>query len=164
MSASTPRSYDLAVAHDRTFTFAVVGRNEAQTLGGVIQAARQAACAGDSVWFVNSGSSDGSAAIARRLGVEVIEAPAGKGRAIASALGRCETRYLCLLDADWVEWEINIPLELRAATLQGGAEMVVGSCTDGRRRVTAPMLYWPLVDALFPDLARDFPDVGCDVL
>jgi hypothetical protein len=139
---------------DQTFTFAAVGRNESRTIAGVIDQASHAARAGDRVWFVDSASSDNSAAIARGRGALVIEAPAGKGRAIAAALARCETRYLVLLDGDLVEWTTNIPATLREAAVRTGAQMVLGSWTDRRQRVTAPALYWPLVNALFPDFGR----------
>jgi glucosyl-3-phosphoglycerate synthase len=148
------RSYYPAVRPDQTFTFAAVGRNESATVADVIDQASRAARAGDRVWFVDSASSDESAAIARGCGAEVIAAPAGKGRAIATALARCQTRYLVLLDADLVEWATNIPAALRKATVRTGAQLVIGSWTDRRQRVTAPALYWPLVNALFPDFGE----------
>jgi glucosyl-3-phosphoglycerate synthase len=133
------------------FTFAVVGRDEAKTLAGVLEQAQHAALPGDRVWFVDSASRDDSATIARRLGVEVVGAPAGKGRAIAAALDRCEQGYICFIDADLFGWTTNIPATLRAAVLASGAEMVVGGYESDRRRSITPAIYWPLVDALFPD-------------
>jgi hypothetical protein len=142
---------------DRTggaFTFAVIGRDEAQTLAGVVEQALQAAEPGDRVWFVDSASQDESASIAARLGVERIDAPAGKGRAMAVALERCETRYICFVDADLFEWSRNIPATLRATLVETGAEIVIGTFNSDRRRVVTPALYWPLADALFPDYGR----------
>jgi glycosyltransferase involved in cell wall biosynthesis len=133
------------------FTFAVVGRDEEKTLARVIEQAREAAIPGDRVWFVDSGSRDRSVAVARRLGVEVIHAPEGKGRAVAVAIDRCDPGYICLLDADLTEWTTNIPATLRAAAVATGADMVVGDFRNERRRMITPSIYVPLVDALFPD-------------
>jgi glucosyl-3-phosphoglycerate synthase len=132
----------------------VVGRNEARTLGAVVEQALEAARDGDRVWFVDSASEDDSVAVARRLGVEVIAGPRGKGRAMASALDRCREGYICFLDADLLEWSTNIPAALRAAAVQTGADMVIGSFVSDRRRAITPRLYWPLVDAVFPDCGR----------
>jgi hypothetical protein len=140
---------------DQHFTFAIVGRNEAERLVGMVGLAQQAAEPGDRVWFVDSDSEDDSIAAARALGVdEVIEAPRGKGRAMTAALERCESRYICFLDGDLYDWTVNIPASLRAAAVSSGADMVVGVFRDDRRRVIMPHLYWPLVDALFPDYGR----------
>jgi glucosyl-3-phosphoglycerate synthase len=142
------------MGREQDFTFAVVGRNEAERLAGMVGLALEAAQPGDRVWFVDSASEDDSIAVARGLGVEVIEAPAGKGRAMAVALDRCGSGYICFLDADWFEWTVNVPALLREEAVRTGADMVVGIYTDDRRRVIQPYLYWPLVDALFPDYGR----------
>lgn len=136
------------------FTFAVVGRNESATLAGVVAEAQAAAQPGDRVWFVDSASEDDSVELARGLGVEVIEAPRGKGRAIAAALERCDQGYICVIDADLTHWTTNIPAALRGAVVETGADMVVGTYTSDRRRMISPAVYWPLVDALYPDCGR----------
>jgi glucosyl-3-phosphoglycerate synthase len=137
------------------FTFAVVGRNEAERLAGMVELALEAAQPGDRVWFVDSASEDDSIAVARGLGVDdVIEGPEGKGRAMDAALDRCESGYICFLDADLLGWSVDIPGMLRAEAVRTGAAMVVGAFSDDRRRVIQPYLYWPLVDALFPDYGR----------
>jgi glucosyl-3-phosphoglycerate synthase len=137
------------------FTFAVVGRNEAERLAGMVGQAQQAAQPGDRVWFVDSASEDDSIAVARGLNVdEVIEGPEGKGRAMEAALDRCESGYICFLDGDLFEWTVNVPAALRAAAVRSGAAMVVGVFGSDRRRVITPYVYWPLVDALFPDYGR----------
>lgn len=137
-----------------SFTFAVIGRDEAATLAGVVSEAQSAADPGDHLCFVDSASADDSAAIARGLGIEVIPAPPGKGHAVAAALHHCQTRYLCCLDADLFRWTTNVPAALRSATVETQAEMVVAAFTDGRRRVVMPAIYWPLVDVLFSDYGR----------
>lgn len=136
------------------FTFAVVGRNESATLARVVAEAQAAAQPGDRVWFVDSASEDDSVKLARGLGVEVIEAPRGKGRAMAAALERCDRGYICFVDGDLFHWTTNIPATLRAAVIETGADMVVGSYSYERRRMLTPAVYWPLVDALYPDCGR----------
>ena len=64
-------------------TFAVIGHNEAPTVANAIGQAAEAAESGDRVWFVDSASTDDSAAIATSLGAEVIAAPLGKGQAMS---------------------------------------------------------------------------------
>ena len=128
------------------FTFAVVGRNEAATLPTALGCALAAAQPGDRVWFVDSGSTDDSAAVARSLGAEVITAPAGKGRAMQAAFDRCRH------DADYQWSERNIPAEVRAAAVRTDADMVVGTYDEaGRRRVVMPGVYHPIVGALMPE-------------
>jgi glucosyl-3-phosphoglycerate synthase len=140
---------------EHVFTFAVVGRNEAERLAGMVGLALEAAQPGDRVWFIDSASEDDSIAVARALGVdEVIEGPEGKGRAMDAALDRCRSGYICFLDGDLYEWAVNVPAALRAATVSSGAAMVVGVFDEDRRRMITPYLYWPLVDALFPDYGR----------
>jgi glucosyl-3-phosphoglycerate synthase len=137
-----------------TVTFAVIGRNEAATLRTSLEQALEAAEPGDRVLFVDGGSADDSVAIAREMGVEVVEAGAGKGRAVAAA-GRAAGDHsaVCTIDAD-IEWsERNIPAALREAHARSGADMVVGSFVQrARLRTIIPGLYQPLVSALFPEL------------
>lgn len=134
------------------FSFAVVGRNEADTVAVALGHALEAAADGDRVWFVDSASSDDSAAIAARLGAEVVRAPAGKGRAMQVAIERCTEGHLVFLDADY-EWsDQNIPALLRAAVVATDADMVVGAYSEPlRRRVVTPHVYLPLVGALAPE-------------
>jgi glucosyl-3-phosphoglycerate synthase len=140
---------------EHVFTFAVVGRNEAERLAGMVGLALEAAQPGDRVWFIDSASEDDSIAVARALGVdEVIEGPEGKGRAMDAALDRCRSGYICFLDADFFEWTVNVPAMLREAALTTGADMVVGTYSDDRRRVIQPYVYWLLADALVPDYGR----------
>jgi hypothetical protein len=132
------------------FTFAVVGHDEAATMTGVLAMAIAAARRGqDDVWFVDSGSTDGSARVAAALGVEVIQAPLGKGRAIAAALGRCRDGRIVLLDADVRDAERNLALTLRqAAEAHPDADMIVGQPTEPAARG----VYHHLSRALFPEV------------
>ncbi|MFL5782253.1 MAG: glycosyltransferase [Thermoleophilaceae bacterium] len=133
-------------------TFAVIGRNEAATLRTSLEQALAAAEPGDRVLFVDGGSSDESLSIAREMGVEGVEAGAGKGRAIAVAAEAAGPAALCTIDAD-IEWsEVNIPATLRAAYVRTRADMVVANFVQkARARTIIPGVYHPFVAALFPE-------------
>jgi glucosyl-3-phosphoglycerate synthase len=134
-------------------TFAVLGHNEAELLANAVGQAREALEPGDELWFVDGQSTDGSAELAAALGAQVVEAPLGKGRAVALAIGRCETPYICLLDGDIENSEKNIALTLARALAAEPADMLVGEYTWPGRRVFHSMrtVYGRLVEALFPD-------------
>jgi hypothetical protein len=104
------------------------------------------------VWFVDSASTDDSAAIAADAGVEVVPAPLGKGRAVATAITRHSEGWLILVDADTEESALSIPAALRDAAAGSTADMIVGQVEiPGKRRSVTPYLYEPLVRALFPE-------------
>lgn len=135
-------------------TFAVVGRDEAETLEGSLVQALEAAEPGDRVWFVDSASSDRSPEIARRLGVEVVSAPTGKGRAVAVAIERCGGGPLCLLDADIEESSRNIAATLAGAWRATQADMVIGAFEWPDRPLSITRtIHGPLTRALFPEFA-----------
>jgi glucosyl-3-phosphoglycerate synthase len=134
-------------------TFAVVGRNEAPYLPTSLGQAIEAADDGDRVVFVDSASSDDSAKVAAGMGVEVLPAPEGKGRAVATALDHCEGGGLCLLDADIEFSDTNIAAALAHRYRQGGADMVVAEFEwlGKGRLMTVDAVFLPIVRALFPD-------------
>lgn len=137
-------------------TFAVVGRNEAELLRNALGQALEAADGEDRVWFVDSGSSDGSAEVAAQMGVEVLGAPAGKGRAIAATIERCRGHgQVCFLDGDIEDSEVNIPRALADGLAATGADMVIGEFDWPEKRFWANgfAIYEPLVAALFPEAA-----------
>src|SRR5947208_2204500 len=139
-------------------TFAVVGHNEGEYLPRSIGQAAEAARDGDRLLFVDGASTDGSAELARSLGAEVVEAPLGKGRAVAAALARCETDYLCLVDGDIEHSERNIPQALRDELLDEPAHMILGDFDWRGRRMNHSIngVYRPLVGALFPEALERF--------
>jgi glycosyltransferase involved in cell wall biosynthesis len=140
------------------FTFAVVGHNEAASLRYPLEQALAAALPGEEVWFVDSGSTDDSLEVAASLPARVLEAPLGKGRAIATVLERCRSGYLCLLDADLTASEANIPVALREVTARCAIDMLVGEFDwPERRRSVVPGIYVPLVGKLFPEVLRRVP-------
>jgi glucosyl-3-phosphoglycerate synthase len=131
----------------------VIGHDEAATLAGVLEQCRAAARPGDSVWFVDSASTDDSVAIGSQAGVRVVPAPLGKGRAVAAALAEHSSGWLVLLDADIEYSAVSIPGALRQAAEHSTADMVVGQpVSPGKRRSVTPYLYGPLVRALFPEV------------
>jgi hypothetical protein len=139
------------------FTIAVVGHNEAPTVDIALSFAFAAAKPGDSVWFVDSASTDGSPEIAESLGAHVVSAPLGKGHAVASALAQCQDAYFCFFDADLKEAESDFTTRLRDTAVTNELDMVVGSYREPNRRLSVtPAVYVPLVGALFPEaLAQD---------
>jgi hypothetical protein len=135
-----------------------VGHDEAASLRYSLEQALEAALPGEDVWFVDSGSTDDSLELAASLTPRVLEAPLGKGRAIAAVLERCRRGYLCLLDADLTESETNIPIALRGATAGGAVDMLVGEFHwPQRRRSVVPGIYVPIVGGLFPEVLRAVP-------
>jgi glycosyltransferase involved in cell wall biosynthesis len=118
----------------------------------VLEQCQAAALPGDSVWFVDSASTDDSAAIAAEAGAHVLPAPLGKGRAVAAAIARHRDGWLILVDADVQESAVSIPGTLREAARRSTADMIVGQVdSPGKRRSVTPHLYEPLVRALFPE-------------
>ena len=153
------------------FTFAVVGHNEAERLSFALGQAFEAARGGDRVWFVDSGSTDGSAQRAARLGAEVLHGPLGKGRAMAQALDGCREGYICFLDADITWAENNLALALREAVERHRPQMLVGSIRQrARTRLSiTPAIHNRLIGELFPTVLEQFPPgifalTGCRAL
>jgi glucosyl-3-phosphoglycerate synthase len=118
----------------------------------------EAAAPGDRVWLVDGASTDGSPQIAASLGAEVIPAPLGKGRAMATAIARCESRHICFMDADLEYSSSNIPLRLREAHAEEPADMIVAEFEWPAKRFlnALPGVYRPLVGSLFPEALERF--------
>jgi len=140
-------------------TYAVVGHNEAALLANALEQALVARRAGEPVWFVDSASTDDSVELARGLGADVVRAPLGKGSAVAAAVDRCETQYICTIDAD-LEWTTrNVPATLREALERTGADMVVGEF-DWLEKPFRPVtgtIWAPLAGSLFPEAIGTVP-------
>ena len=107
--------------------------NEAQALPGVLAVVP----AGWEPIVVDNGSTDGSAALARRLGAKVVEEPRrGFGAACAAGLGAATAEVVCFMDCDG---SLD-PRELPAVTgpvSSGDADLVLGRRLADRRA-------WPL--------------------
>lgn len=136
-------------------TFAIVGHNEAAWLSNPLKQAQAASRPGEPVWFVDSASSDGSGDLARSLGARVVNAPLGKGRAVTKAVELCETRHICLLDADLDNTSRNTPETLRRKLERSGADMVVGEFAWPEKpfRPVTTAIWTPLARELFPEAA-----------
>jgi hypothetical protein len=139
-------------------TFAVVGSNEAAWLRNSLGQALNAARPEDRVWFVDSASTDGSAELAASLGVEVLPAPAGKGRAMAAALDHCPQAHVCFVDADIEASEVNIPRALTETLAETGADMVVAQFEWREWGFLAHThgIFKPIVGRLFPEAVGVF--------
>jgi glucosyl-3-phosphoglycerate synthase len=142
-------------------TYAVVGHNEAALLANALEQALVARRPGEPVWFVDSASTDGSGELARSLGAELVGAPLGKGSAVATAVERCETRYMCVIDADLERTTHNVPATLREALERTGADMVVGEFEWYEKpfRPTTTTIWDPLTGSLFPEAVASVPRV-----
>lgn len=137
-------------------TFAVVGHNEAGTIADAARQVRAAAAVGDATVFVDSASTDDSAARAEAAGLTVWAAPIGKGAAMKHALGRARGEWLIFLDADIFGSERNLASAL-ADGVRGhpDAGMVIGDFSDkdpGGVLSNTIGVYEPLIAALFPEV------------
>jgi glucosyl-3-phosphoglycerate synthase len=137
-----------------SFTFAVIGRDEAPYLPAALRAVREAAGPGDGVIYVDGSSTDGSPEIAHAHGVEVLRAPPGKGRAVDLALRSADGDYVCFFDADLHSSERNIARLLRDTVEAERPAMLIAETHEPARKLrVARTIYPTLVGALFPEVA-----------
>lgn len=102
--------------------------NEAETIQSVIENVRPF-CA--QILVVDSNSQDGTAALARQAGAQVLEVSfQGKGRAMMAALRRVELPITVFIDADGSHDGRDIPA-LVLPIQEGRADMVVASRWEG---------------------------------
>lgn len=139
-------------------TFAIVAHNEAATIATAISQAIAAAGPGDRVLTVDSGSTDDTAARARRAGVEVLTTPEGKGLAMAAAAEAARSPWVCYLDADVPAGSPNYAARLRDIAAETPADHVLGEYRDVQESVMSNTfaVYGPLVASLFPEASDRF--------
>lgn len=142
-------------------TFLIVAHNEAEYVENVIKQALDAAARADRVLLVDSASTDDTAALARGLDVEVVNAPLGKGAAMVVGARQVSTRWLCFLDGDLMDPVPNVPLAMRRAVERADDDtiMVVGDFDEpppGAVLSNTLAVYGPLVRALVPEAADRF--------
>lgn len=142
-------------------TFTIVAHNEAEYVENVIKQVYDAAEPGDRVLLVDSASTDGTASVARELGVEVLAGPLGKGAAMAAGARHVTTPWVCFLDGDLMAHEPNVAAALRQATARAGEDtvMVVGDFNEPPPPAILSntlTVYTPLVRALVPEAADRF--------
>ncbi len=86
----------------------VPARNESETIGAVVDAASATVDVGltDQLLVVDDGSSDGTTAVARAAGAQVIRTPPrGKGQALRTAIAAADADVLVFVDADLTSFE-----------------------------------------------------------
>ena len=162
----------LARKGDRRISVCVPARNEADTITGVLEAVRRSLMDRtplvDELVVVDDGSADQTALRARAAGARVVDAadgPAGdlgpgKGHAMWVGLAATSGDLVVFCDADVVDFGPHFvtgilePLLLDdAVALVKGTYRRPGPNGDTGGRVTE-LLARPLLDLLFPDLAR----------
>jgi glycosyltransferase involved in cell wall biosynthesis len=128
--AVTQSRLDRAATHHvaADVTVIIPAKQEAQSLGGVIDRTRRYA---SDVLVIAGESTDGTAEVASRSGASVMaDAGRGKGRAIRQAIPHIRTPVAVFLDADGSHDPEDIPL-LVEPILAGEADHVVGSRLRG---------------------------------
>lgn len=111
--------------------------NEAERLPAVLKALMTARDLWDELVVVDDGSSDGTAAAARRFaGVRVVSLPEnrGKGAAMWAGIRSTDGEVICFLDADLIGLTREHVRSLLAPVRSGAAEMSIGLFHGGRRR------------------------------
>jgi glucosyl-3-phosphoglycerate synthase len=164
----------LAAQHDRTVSVCLPARNEARTIGPILETLGQLRAQGivDQVVVVDD-STDGTAQIARDLGAEVHDQEAlwpehgpvlGKGDAMWRSLRVLRGEIVCFLDADSEQFGAHFvrglvgPLlcEPRISFVKGfyRRPFRIGDATfpDGGGRVTE-LTARPLLNMFYPELA-----------
>lgn len=114
--------------HDAKITIVVPAKNEAETIGRVIESVREY---GDELLVVDGRSVDGTADIARRLGARLLEdGGRGKGDAVRMAIKEAKGDIIVFVDADLSHEPTDIPA-LIGPIRAGEADLVIGSRPRG---------------------------------
>ena len=111
--------------------------DEAATIADVVATAREAQIG--RVLVVDDGSSDGTGAVARGAGADVLrlEENRGKGAAVAAGAAALDGDVVLLLDADLTGLAPEHLRALAEPVLQGAADMARGVFVGGRWRTSA---------------------------
>lgn len=130
----------------KTVVAIIPAYNEEQTLGAVIDTVTTVDLI-DRVIVISDGSTDQTAAVARRHGAEVIELEQniGKGGAMKAGIDRADAEVFVFLDADLVGLTAGHVRKLVGPVLSGTADMSIGLFDQGRvatdlAQVVAPYL------------------------
>jgi glycosyltransferase involved in cell wall biosynthesis len=107
--------------------------NEEDTVEGVISTIRASGLV-DEIIVVSDGSSDKTAALARKSGAHVLELPHnhGKGGAIKKGFEVCSGQVILLLDADLIGFRTEHIAKLLAPVLDDNCDMSIGLFNSGR--------------------------------
>jgi glycosyltransferase involved in cell wall biosynthesis len=136
----------------------IPAHNEAATVGDVVgeafRALRVLNAEGEAI-VAASGCTDDTAQVAASAGAKVIEAPIGKGAAIAAGIQACRADLICLIDAD-LRYFGDVPLAaiLIAPIMRGIADATIA---DLYWRPVYPQMWLhgffaPLAGRLLPEL------------
>lgn len=111
----------------------IPARDEAATVGEVVDAARDASLV-DQIVVVDNGSADDTALVARQHGAEVVDAPAGgKGEAMRAGVDATAAELIVFLDADLVGLTPGAVDRLVRQVRDGDAAMACGLFDRGPR-------------------------------
>lgn len=137
------------------FTFVIPARDEQDSVATIVGQACQAAQPDDRVLVVDSASTDTTAQRAAAAGAEVLHGPSGKGAAMAAAIATVTTPWVCFLDADLIDAELNVPATLRHAATSGDADHILGDyeyADPATILASTFTIYEPLVAEFFPEV------------
>jgi glucosyl-3-phosphoglycerate synthase len=159
-----------AAKSGRTVSVCIPARNEAATIGPIVQSI-VAALTGpgggiplvDEVVVVDDGSTDGTGEVARQAGARVIsgDSPSGgKGQAMRVALREAEGDLLAFVDGDVTNFAPHFVTGLlgplltdeRTTVVKGFYRRPLHGEPDGGGRVTE-LVARPVIDVLFPSLS-----------
>lgn len=163
------RSFDparvLGLKGDRTISVCIPARNEARTVGAVVEqvllAGHRSSAVADEVIVIDDGSHDGTGSVARRAGARVITVtPRGKGAAMQAGLEGSEGEIVLFLDADVENTGPHFVTSMVGPLLADPSVSLVKATyersLDGRAgeggRVTK-LVAKPLIAHLFPELS-----------
>ncbi|HLE78257.1 MAG TPA: PIG-L family deacetylase [bacterium] len=116
--------------------------DEARTVGEVVAVAKRAASVSE-VIVVSDGSSDGTAAIARQAGADLVvelSKTVGKGGAVMAGVDLAQGEVLVFLDADLIGLQPSHIEQLVQPILRKDADMIVGMLGEDLLQVVAPYL------------------------
>ncbi len=158
----------MAAKQGHRVSVCVPARNEAGTLGAVVESVRgrlvaEAGGVGlvDEVIVVDDGSSDATAEVARVAGATVVSrrSPHGKGRAMRAGISEAAGDLLVFLDADVIGLDARFVERLLGPLLVSPETVLVkgfyrrpyrGEPTGGGR--VTELVAKPIIELLFPDL------------
>jgi glucosyl-3-phosphoglycerate synthase len=161
-----------SVKDETTVSVCLPARNEAETVGPIVEAIRSELVEGaglvDQLLVIDDNSTDGTAAAARRAGAEVLaveeilaELPggAGKGEAMWKSMFASDGDLVCWIDADIRNFEPHFVIGLLGPLLEDDAVAFTKGCyrrplgddPQGGGRVTE-LLVRPVLSQFFPEL------------